>query len=215
MPWGDGTLIEHVIDTLRPLVDDVIVVVRDASKFEHLRARVLEDEPLDAHALGGLYTGLRAASHQLCFVCACDMPFLSQPLIRFLVRQADECDLVIPRTTQGLQPLHAVYTSACLPAIEKQLSNRRWDLRTLVSKVRAKVIDTSVVHQFDPDRLSCSNLNTLEEYHTAREIQKNLIRVMEPSSRSRYSFPKGSCGDRTRQMEPETTLLIRGGGHGI
>ena len=102
LPWGAVTLIEHVIDTVRPLVEELIVSVRDARQVPRLAVHVVEDLVPDAHALGGLYTGLRAASYARCFVCACDAPFLHPALIRFLIEQADGCDLVVPETDEGL-----------------------------------------------------------------------------------------------------------------
>src|SRR3989338_10622941 len=127
LPWGDRTLIEHMIETLRPVTDEIIVAAKDAAPLSHLHARVVEDLVLGAHALGGLYTGLTLAVHERCFVCACDAPLLNPALIQFLIRQAEGWDLVIPRTREGLQPLHAVYRKPVLPAIEEQLRMQQWD----------------------------------------------------------------------------------------
>ena len=164
LPWGRLTLIEHVVETLRPVTDEVIVAVKDATKFRHLHATVVEDLVPDAHALGGIYTGLRAASTQRCFVCACDAPFLNMGLLRLLMEQADGYDLVMPRSAVGLEPLHALYARSALPAIEAQLRQRRWDLRALVPLVRARVIEAAVWRPYDSEGRCFLNLNSREEY---------------------------------------------------
>src|SRR3989338_8917621 len=169
LPWGDSTLLEHIIDTLRPAVDEIIVAVKDARAFRHLKALVVEDCVPDAHALGGLYTGLRTASHPWCFVCACDMPFVNPRLVRALAQQARGYDAVIPRTAQGLQPLHAVYATSALGAIEAQLRRRHWDLHALVTQLRAKIIEPDAIHALDPEERSFLNLNSPEEYRRALE----------------------------------------------
>lgn len=168
LPWGDRTLIEHIIDTLRPITDEIVVVAKDAAPLSHLHARIVEDLIPGAHALGGLYTGLTLAAHEQCFVCACDAPLLNQALVQFLIQQADGWDLVIPRTREGLQPLHAVYRKSVLSAIEEQLRMRQWDLRALVPNARACIIGPEQIARLDPGALSFFNVNTQEEYATAQ-----------------------------------------------
>lgn len=179
LPWAGTTLLEHVVEALRPVVDEIIVSVCDASAFRHLKARVVEDLIHGAHALGGLYTGLKLASHERCFVCGCDAPFLNPDLIRFLFEQVDGCDLVVPKTRQGLQPLHAIYATSALPAVEAQLERRQWDLGALVSRVRAKIVEADVMKRFDPQGLSFFNLNSPEDYAQACELQATLTDVID------------------------------------
>ena len=165
-------LIEHVIDTVRPLVEELIVSVRDARQVPRLAVHVVEDLVPDAHALGGLYTGLRAASYARCFVCACDAPFLHPALIRFLIEQADGYDLVVPETDEGLHPLHAVYATSIVPVIEAQLRARRLSLRALARKVCVKRVAPKLLARYDPTGLSFLNLNTPEDYVKARGMTR-------------------------------------------
>lgn len=176
LPWGGTTLIEQSVATLRGVVSEVLVVVKDARGFRHVQARVVEDLVPDAHALGGLYTGLSLAANDRCFACACDAPLLNPALIRFLIQQADGWDLVIPRTREGLQPLHAVYRKSVLPAIEQQLRMRRWDLCTLAPNVRARIIGPGQIARLDPGALSFFNINTPQDYATARRLSGRLRR---------------------------------------
>jgi len=179
LPWGGVTLIEHIIKTLHPVVDELIVAVSDPRRFQHLPIRVVEDVVLDAHALGGLYTGLGVASNSVCFVCGCDAPFLNPVLIRYLIEQAEGYDLVIPQTAQGLHPLHAVYTKSALPAIEEQLQQGRWDLQALVPTLHTRIIGPQGWRRVDHAGLSFFNVNTPTDYLAAQELAGNLIRIMD------------------------------------
>jgi molybdopterin-guanine dinucleotide biosynthesis protein A len=180
LPWGRTTLIEHLLERLRPVTDELIVAVnparsrtggaKDAQAFRRLQASVVVDCVPDAHALGGLYTGLRAASHALCFVCACDTPFLDPGLVRVLARQADGYDLVIPATGEGLQPLQAVYRKTVLPAVEELLRAGRREVRALLPMVRARIVDFRSFAPLEPQALGFFNVNTPEGYATARRL---------------------------------------------
>ena len=167
LPWGNATLIEHVIKTLQPLVDELIVAVDDATRFRFLHAQVVEDLLPCAHALGGIYTGLVRASHERCFVCACDMPFVNPRFVRFLAGESDNCDIVVPKTTQGFQMLHAIYTKSALETIEAQIHARRWGLQALVLRVRARIIEQDTIAIYDPDGASFVNLNSPDDYSRA------------------------------------------------
>lgn len=168
LPWGRTTLIEHVLERLRPVTDELIVAVKDARAFRHLPATVVEDAVPGAHALGGLYTGLRAASHEVCFVCGCDMPLINPVLVSALAGLINGYHLVIPRSTRGLEPLHAVYRrSAVLPAIGQQVQRQRWDVLALVSQLRARIVEREVLQRVDPTGLCCTNLNTEKDYAQA------------------------------------------------
>ena len=187
LPWKDATLLEEIVKKVSRVADEVIVAVKDHRPFRHLTARVVEDGVPNAHALGGLYTGLRAAQYERCFVTSCDAPFLDPGLIRFLVGKLDGVapppapaagggpafggrpegpgsgggvDLVIPKTPAGLQPLHAAYARSCLTAIEEKLRQRQWDLAGLIPHVRARVVSVE-------EGLSFRNLNTPADYRRA------------------------------------------------
>jgi molybdopterin-guanine dinucleotide biosynthesis protein A len=121
------------------------------------------------------------------------MPFLNPRLISFLCEQAEGCDLVIPRTPAGLQPLHAVYAKSALPAVAKQLRSRRPSLCALARQVRAKIIEPEALAPYDPGGLSCLNLNTPAEYARARACRERLTHVIDLPRR--FGYRDGKLGD--------------------
>ncbi len=173
LPWGDTTLIEHLLERLRPVTDELIVAVKDARRFRHVRATVVEDVVPDAHALGGLYTGLMAASSDLCFVCGCDTPWLEPGVIRWLIREADGYDVAVPRTRDGLQPLHAVYRVSVRSVIEEQLRRGELALSALIGRVRAKIVGADALRRLDPQGFSFLDVNTPEEYVTVSALRRS------------------------------------------
>ena len=66
----------------------------------------------------GVYTGLRACKGDYGFLAACDMPFLSVDVIRHIANLVQGFDVVVPRISGMLEPLHAAYSRKCLPYIE-------------------------------------------------------------------------------------------------
>jgi molybdopterin-guanine dinucleotide biosynthesis protein A len=166
LPFGGATLVERVASRLREACADVLVVANDPEPYQALGLRTVPDALPERRSLVGIYTGVLHAGGPA-FVCGCDMPFLCPALIRRMADLARSADVVIPRVAD-YEPLHAVYTPACLEPIKRVLAagGRNADL---LGDVRTIVLDADELRRFDPDLQSLVNLNTPEEYAAAAQ----------------------------------------------
>lgn len=162
LPLGKGTLIEAVIARLREACPEILIVTNTPDLFRHLGVRMVPDALPGRHPLAGIYTGLLETGGQA-FVCACDMPFLNPALIRFLGSLSAGVDVVIPRCRGEFEPLHAVYTPACLDPIRRCVE-RGGRTTGFLREVRVRVVETEEIRRFDPDLRSFANVNTPEDY---------------------------------------------------
>src|SRR5512143_3600116 len=87
-------IIAHVIETLRALSDDIVVVSNRSDLYSPFEARVVADYEPPCGPLGGIAVGLQAVQRPLAVVVACDMPFLNVNLLRWLIDLADGYDAV-------------------------------------------------------------------------------------------------------------------------
>ena len=167
---GGRRLIERVVSVVREVVDDVLVVTNTPDLFRFLGLPMVPDVFVDGGSLGGIYSGLAAASGEAVFTVACDMPFLCAPVARLVVDRADEADVVVPRAGDQLQTLHAVYGKRCLPAMEARLRAGRLKITGFFDDVRVlEVAEAEVARHADP-ALVFMNVNTPEELARARVL---------------------------------------------
>ena len=81
--------------------------------------------------LGGLFTALKVAGAPRCLVIGCDMPRLSEAVLRRLLA-APEAPVVVGRGPDGRpEPLSAIYARALLPRIEEMISSGSYKLSNL------------------------------------------------------------------------------------
>src|SRR5688572_9252602 len=158
-------LIERVIERLMPIADEMIVTTNRPAEYGFLSARFVQDIKPGRGALGGLYTAVASADHPFVAVVACDMPFASanffESASRLMVQE--EADVIIVKTGQGYEPLHALYRRAtCLPAIEAAIDADQWKVTSWFPQVKVHE-----VKDFDP--LCFWNLNTPEEFAKAED----------------------------------------------
>ena len=94
------TFIDRLVDTLRGIVDEIILVARDPEqcrRFDHLSGvRCITDIRQGIGPIGGLHAGTLAARGDLLFVSACDMPCIEAPVITYLFSAIGEHHAAIP-----------------------------------------------------------------------------------------------------------------------
>ena len=167
---GGRRLIERVVDVVREVADDVLVVTNTPDLYRFLDLPMVPDVFVEGGSLGGIYSGLVAASGDVAFTVACDMPFLRAEVARLVLARAGEADVVIPRAGDQLQTLHAAYGKACLPHMEARLRAGRLKIVGFFDDVRVlEVSEAEVARHADP-AIVFMNVNTPEELERARAL---------------------------------------------
>jgi len=158
---------ERIIDRIKrifvDLFEEVLLVTNSPRDYLDLNLRIVTDLYREKGALGGIFTGLFHASFSHAFVTACDMPFLHKELISHLVRLSPAYDIVIPRTDDGLQPLHAVYSQKCLPFMEDLLRRGNLKILDFFHRVKKREVLTGEIIPLDPRLSSFLNLNSPDD----------------------------------------------------
>ena len=170
MELGGRRIIERVLAALTPVVDDVMLVTNTPELYAFLGLPMVADVYADHGSLGGIYSGLKAASGDAAFTVACDMPFLHPDIVRLVVERAGQGDVVIPRVGHQLEPLHAVYAKACLPYLEERLLARQLKIVEFLERVRVVEVAEADVARFREPRVAFMNVNTPEELAQAEAL---------------------------------------------
>ena len=169
---GGASLVSRVISVVDKITSELVVVVADDAQANALplpdRARVVRDVYPDAGSLGGIFSGIDAADNDWTLVVACDMPFLSRPLLSHMARARDGFDIVIPVLDGRPEPTHALYSKKCLPPMEESIRTGRLKITGFFDSVAVKYVSQETVEGIDPDRWSFFNVNTEEQLETAR-----------------------------------------------
>ena len=162
-------IIDRTKDLFLEVFDEVLLVTNSPLDYLALDLRLVSDLIPDKGSLGGIYTGLFHASHPHAFVAACDMPFLNRRLIGHLAQLAPKFDIVIPKTNDGLQPLHAVYSQSCLPFMEDLLRRDNLKIIDFFPRVNVREVRADEILPYDPELKTFLNVNTPEDLQKIRE----------------------------------------------
>lgn len=166
-------LIHRVAERLSTIADELIVTTNRPEEYAFLSLPLFPDLKPDRGALGGLYTAIASAKHPTVAVVACDMPFASPSLLEAAssLLAEEEADLVIAKSEEGYEPLHAVYRrETCLPAIDAAIKADQWKVIAWFPQVKVRVLTADEIKRYDPSGLAFWNVNTPEEFAEAEKI---------------------------------------------
>jgi molybdopterin-guanine dinucleotide biosynthesis protein A len=170
----DGVPIVRKIHTLlKELFNEVIIITNQKDLFKEFEPGIYSDLLPDKGALGGLYTGVFYSRFEYSFCVACDMPFLKRPLVQFLISNTKGEDAIIPRTQDGLQPLHAIYSKRCLDAMKRVIDQGKYKIIDFYDIIKAKIVEETEFLYLDPLRESFINVNTPEELRFIQRVRES------------------------------------------
>jgi molybdopterin-guanine dinucleotide biosynthesis protein A len=162
-------LLNHVVDAVKGIVSEVIVVTSSKeranlySKMVSFNVRFVIDICESRGPLVGALTGFEVAQGKYSLLLPFDVPFVSRDVASLLFELCIGKSAVIPRWPNNqIEPLHAVYhTKQALEAAKKALANNKLDMNAMISKMQGvRYISTLVIEQLDPDLRTFFNINT-------------------------------------------------------
>jgi len=160
------TFIERLVDTLRTVTDEIILVARDPSQCERFRhvdsVTCITDIRQGIGPIGGLHAGTLAARGDFLFVTACDMPCIEAGVVSYLFETIGNHDAAIPCwSSEMIEPLHAVYRRSAL--LDYLRSHESLSLRPMIRSINTRYVPVDELKPYDPDLHTFTNINKLED----------------------------------------------------
>jgi molybdopterin-guanine dinucleotide biosynthesis protein A len=171
---GGASVLDRQLARLRRVVDRIIIIANDAARFGDAGVPVIPDLVPDGGALGALYTAVHAAGTEYTLVVACDMPFISEPLLAHLVSAGSGFDIAIPRTGRGYEPLCATYSRRSAVELRRLVDERRFRLSEVarIPGLNVREVGRSELERFGPEEVLFFNLNTPDDHARAIDLDR-------------------------------------------
>ncbi|HDN9019939.1 TPA: molybdenum cofactor guanylyltransferase MobA [Aeromonas salmonicida] len=117
-------LIDHVLELLRPQVNEVLINAnRSQTRYQALAPVISDDNNDYLGPLAGMQAGLAAAHHDWVLFVPCDGPALPHDLMnRFRAALTPDTELVVAHDGDWLQPVVALLHKSLLPSLTHALA---------------------------------------------------------------------------------------------
>ena len=169
-------IIQRIYTLFKELFHEVIIVTNQIELFKKFDSKIYSDLLPNKGALGGLYTGLFFSNFHYSFCVACDMPFLNKSLVQYLIKRIGDEDVIVPRTKDGLQPLHAIYSKNCLDPIKEIIEQGKFKIIDIYHRVQVNIIEEADFISLDPFRESFINVNTPKELLSILRVKESNLK---------------------------------------
>jgi len=162
--WSRGRPIrERQTAELAALTPDILIVGAH-SDLPSVGARLVADRVPGSGPLGGIHTALLESAGDITIIIACDMPYVSAPLLAHLATLTANADVVVPRTDRGYHPLCAAYTRGCLAPVARRLAEGRLKMVDLFNDVRVRTVTAEELNAFGDVHRLLANVNSPADY---------------------------------------------------
>jgi len=170
LDFGGRPLGLRLLDELRLVTPEVLIVANDPAPFREWNTRVVPDRFPERGPLAGLHAGMAASGDSSAGILAvaCDLPFFTARFGAFLVGLLPSYDAVIPRHGRLLEPLCAAYGPNARQAMERVLESGRARVQDILPDLRVRYVDEEERGPFGRDEVLFFNVNDTDDLAAAR-----------------------------------------------
>ena len=185
-------IIEKNLKLMKRLFKEVFVVTNQPEAYFYLGAAMLGDIYNIRGPMTGIFTSIVNSAYTWIFVTACDMPFISEHLIRYMSSKRDDYDAVVPKSSRSafnpptspfnkggqrgifkggqrgdfVEPLFALYSKRLCHNMEKALVSGKTGMQDFLRNKEVRYITSGEIKGIDPEGKTFINLNTPEDVRT-------------------------------------------------
>jgi molybdopterin-guanine dinucleotide biosynthesis protein A len=167
---GGRTILDRQVEALRGVVDRLFLVGYRGAAVVPPSLTCIADRTADQGPLGGLEAALEAADTSPVLLLACDLPYVTTPLLAHLLALTADGDAVVPRTERGYHPLCAAYTPACRRAVERRMREGQRRMVDLLDDLRVRVVEPEEIAMFGDGNRLLANVNSQAELDAVESL---------------------------------------------
>jgi molybdenum cofactor guanylyltransferase len=174
---GSETIIERITNLIKSIFSDVFIVSNTPGDYKFLNIPLYEDIYKSKGPLSGIHSGLVHSSTDKNFFISCDLPLVSEELIRFVVDYKSDKPARFCFAGGRHHYLSGIYAKALLPEIERIIrveqnyqgeKGKTFSMKNLFMNVEVKVINVETLPFYDENLFF--NLNTPEDFEHLKKI---------------------------------------------
>jgi molybdenum cofactor guanylyltransferase len=163
---GDRTFLDHCVDALKRVVDQVVVSVAFGQSISNLDPDVtlVKDELRDNGPLAGLASALSAKRTDVAAVISCDAPLVRPALLQFLFDAIGDNDAAFATVSGREHYFPGVYRGSTGELAMELLGRGERRMSALVGRCRCVVVPEHHIKSLDPELGSFTNVNSPADY---------------------------------------------------
>lgn len=170
MQLGDQLVIERITDRMSQLDPSPVIIANHPASFSFLDLSIYRDKFTDKGPLAGIEAALSHLPEGYVAIAACDTPFISASVYRYLYSHVDDKQAIIPYYNDRIHPLAGIYHTNVLNTIRESLQTDELKIRHFLDKIDYRLVDSFPNHTSSELSQHFFNMNRPAEYEQALNI---------------------------------------------
>jgi molybdopterin-guanine dinucleotide biosynthesis protein A len=164
MIWQGKTLVEHAIDTLRPLCSK-IVISSNQKIYDFTGCETWPDDIDQQAPIIGIYSCLKRSETDINIVLSCDMPLISTDLLSYLLTNTDNYNAIIPvHDGNQIEPLCGIYNKSFIDEMQHFIEIQNYRLYKCIQSASHILVPINETLPFYQSNMFL-NINTLADFN--------------------------------------------------
>ncbi len=166
------TMIERIAGVMSKVFKNILISTNYFESYRFLGLQMVEDVHRNHGPISGVHAALVASTTNKNFILSCDLPLISEEMIRYIIEYNSSKQISIPIVKESIEPLCGVYRNSLIPVIEemmidstrlkKENGRSSASMKQLIEKVGAEFIETKSLPFFKDDLFF--NMNSMNDY---------------------------------------------------
>lgn len=170
MQLGEQLVIERITNEMQRLDASPIVIANQPSSFSFLHHQIYMDNYTDKGPLAGIEAALSHLPEGYVAITACDTPFISADIYRYLSHKVNGKQAIIPVYNERMHPLSGIYHTNVLEMVRESLQNDELKIQLFLDKIDYRVENSFVNYPAAELNRHFFNMNRPDEYEQALNI---------------------------------------------
>lgn len=132
-------LVEYVIEAAKKVATQILIISSNP-EYAQWGIPCIPDEMPEKGPLGGIYTGLLHSGSEKNLLLGCDMPFLTERLLKEMLANSAGEDVLLSRHRGMAEPLCSVYDKRCTTAIREMLDKNQLKITEALRGLQTRTI---------------------------------------------------------------------------
>jgi molybdenum cofactor guanylyltransferase len=177
LPFNGKPLLKHVVDSLKAIVDEIIIVAENEKEAQDYQKIVEAAKIIVARSqlLTAAKTGFEVVHGTHTLLTSTDSPLITPNVVDLFFELCQGKTAAVPRwPDQRIEPLHSVFhTKSVLKATQMAIEENCEDLAAIIDNLGGvRYISTLALEEFDPELKTFFNIKTPIDLKIAETLTK-------------------------------------------
>lgn len=174
---GYKSIIERLSTLMSRLFQNILISTNDFERYNFISSPMVADIYKGFGPISGIHATLVASKTEKNFILSCDMPLISEEMIRYIVEFNSTKQISVPFADGRSQYLCGVYNKSVISIIEKMINNStesknnkgksNTSVKQLIENANAEIIETESLPFFNENIFF--NMNTTSDYEIVKK----------------------------------------------